>query len=401
MEQETKEPVREAPVVDTKVESLKVKNKPKPKQLAKKDNSPAKIDLTKTQDNAVSKSSTVHVDENKQTGDVQQVEGGISQSGLQEVTQEKEETKQEESGTPNEEVTIVNASNGHINKDSVEKNLKSQQSNSTDLPENIEKLVEFMKDTGGNIEDYMRLNADYSTIEDTALLKEYYKSNKPYLSQEEIELQLEDQFAYDEDYDDEKTVLRKRTAIKEEVEKAKSFLEETKSKYYQEIKLRPGTTQEQQKAMDFFNRYNDRQQIAEKQHEEFKKDTNQYFSDFKGFDFNVGEKKFKYQIGNPSDVANKQSNIQDFVKTFLNEDGTVNDYNGYHKAIYAARNVDTLVKHFYEQGVSDATKNVVASSKNINKEARPTGGEDISIGGMKIKAVSGVDSSKLKINRKR
>ncbi len=156
MEQETKEPVREAPVVDTKVESLKVKNKPKPKQLAKKDNSPAKIDLTKTQDNAVSKSSTVHVDENKQTGDVQQVEGEISQSGLQEVTQEKEETKQEESGTPNEEVTIVNASNGHINKDSVEKNLKSQQSNSTDLPENIEKLVEFMKDTGGNIEDYMR-----------------------------------------------------------------------------------------------------------------------------------------------------------------------------------------------------------------------------------------------------
>lgn len=395
---EEKAPVREEPVVDTKVESLKIKNKPKPKKLASTSKEPAKIDLNKKEKNAVpeqeSKKEVLQsTEQSKETGEKTEV-------GLQEMgsTHKKPEKPTEEK---EEEITVINA-NKNINTKSVEENLKNQQSNSDELPENVDKLVKFMKETGGNIEDYLRLNADYSNIEDTALLKEYYKSNKPYLTQEEIELQLEDKFAYDEDYDDEKTVLRKRAAIKEEVEKAKSFLEETKNKYYDEIKLRPGTTQEQQKAIDFFNRYNDRQQIAQKQHEEFKKDTNKYFNEFKGFDFNIGERKFKYQIGNPSEVANKQSDIQDFVKTFLNEDGTVNDYDGYHKAIYAARNIDTIAKHFYDQGVTDATKNVIASSKNINKEARPSGREeDLTLGGMKIKAVTGIDSSKLKIKRKR
>ena len=392
---EEKAPVREEPVVDTKVESLKIKNKPKPKKLASTSKEPAKIDLNKKEENAVqeqeSKKEVLQsTEQSKETGEKTEV-------GLQEVgsTHKEPEKPTEEK----EEVTVIN-SNKNIDTKSVEENLKNQQK--YEVPENLDKLVNFMKDTGGTVEDYVRLNADYSTVDDTMLLKEYYKQSKPYLEKDEIELQLEDRFGYDEDYDDEKTVRRKKLAMKEEIAKAKNFLEETKSKYYDEIKLRPGTTQEQQKAMDFFNRYNDRQQIAQKQHEEFKKDTNRYFNEFKGFDFNIGEKKFKYQIGNPSEVANKQSDIQDFVKTFLNEDGTVNDYDGYHKAIYAARNIDTIAKHFYDQGVTDATKNVIASSKNINKEARPSGREeDLTLGGMKIKAVTGIDSSKLKIKRKR
>ena len=392
---EEKAPVREEPVVDTKVESLKIKNKPKPKKLASTSKEPAKIDLNKKEENAVQeqdskKEMLQSTEQSKETGEKTEV-------GLQEVgsTHKEPEKPTEEK----EEVTVIN-SNKNIDTKSVEENLKNQQK--YEVPENLEKLVNFMKDTGGTVEDYVRLNADYSTVDDTMLLKEYYKQSKPYLEKDEIELQLEDRFGYDEDYDDEKTVRRKKLAMKEEIAKAKNFLEETKSKYYDEIKLRPGTTQEQQKAMDFFNRYNDRQQIAQKQHEEFKKDTNRYFNEFKGFDFNIGEKKFKYQIGNPSEVANKQSDIQDFVKTFLNEDGTVNDYDGYHKAIYAARNIDTIAKHFYDQGVTDATKNVIASSKNINKEARPSGREeDLTLGGMKIKAVTGIDSSKLKIKRKR
>ncbi len=390
-----KAPVREEPVVDTKVESLKIKNKPKPKKLASTSKEPAKIDLNKKEENAVqeqeSKKEVLQsTEQSKETGEKTEV-------GLQEVgsTHKEPEKPTEEK----EEVTVING-NKNIDTKSVEENLKNQQK--YEVPENLDKLVNFMKDTGGTVEDYVRLNADYSTVDDTMLLKEYYKQSKPYLEKDEIELQLEDRFGYDEDYDDEKTVRRKKLAMKEEIAKAKNFLEETKSKYYDEIKLRPGTTQEQQKAMDFFNRYNDRQQIAQKQHEEFKKDTNRYFNEFKGFDFNIGEKKFKYQIGNPSEVANKQSDIQDFVKTFLNEDGTVNDYDGYHKAIYAARNIDTIAKHFYDQGVTDATKNVIASSKNINKEARPSGREeDLTLGGMKIKAVTGIDSSKLKIKRKR
>jgi len=164
--------------------------------------------------------------------------------------------------------------------------------------------------------------------------------------------------------------------------------------------LRPGVTQDQQKAMDFFNRYNEEQNVAVKQHEAFKSNTNEYFSkEFKGFDFNIGEKKFRYGVKNPDDVATKQSNITNTIKKFLNNDGSVKDVKGYHKAMYAAENADTIAKHFYEQGKSDATRELIAKSKNIKEDIRPTSG-DVFVGGLKVKAVSGVDSSKLRIKKR-
>jgi len=269
------------------------------------------------------------------------------------------------------------------------------------LPENIEKLVAFMEETGGTIEDYTRLNADYSNTDDKTLIKEYYKKNKPYLDSEDLDLLLED-FDYDEDIDEERDIRKKKLAFKEEVAKAKNFLEETKSKYYDEIKLRPGVTQEQQKAMDFFNRYNKQQEQAEQQHETFKNNTKKLFSDdFKGFDITVGEKKYKYNIQNKNKVAENQSNITNLVGKFLNENGDVVDHAGYHKAIYAADNVDKIAAHFYEQGKADAIKDVVNKSKNLSDtKARTTQG-DVFIGGMKVKAISGADSTKLKIKTKR
>ena len=269
------------------------------------------------------------------------------------------------------------------------------------LPENIEKLVSFMEETGGTIEDYTRLNADYSNVDDKTLIKEYYKKNKPYLDSEDLDLLLED-FDYDEDLDEEKDIRKKKLAFKEEVAKAKNFLEETKSKYYDEIKLRPGVTQEQQKAMDFFNRYNKEQEQAEQQHQMFKDRTKKLFSnDFKGFDINVGEKKYKYNIQNVDKVAENQSNITNLVGKFLDENGNVKDVNGYHKAIYAAENVDKIAAHFYEQGKADAVKEVVNKSKNLSDtEGRKSQG-DVFVGGMKVKAISGADSTKLKIKTKR
>ena len=269
------------------------------------------------------------------------------------------------------------------------------------LPENIEKLVSFMEETGGTIEDYTRLNADYSNVDDKTLIKEYYKKNKPYLDSEDLDLLLED-FEFDEDIDEEKDVRKKKLAFKEEVAKAKNFLEETKSKYYDEIKLRPGVTQEQQKAMDFFNRYNKEQEQAEQQHQLFKDNTKKLFSDdFKGFDINVGEKKYKYNIQNKDKVAENQSNITNLVGKFLDEYGNVKDVNGYHKAMYAAENVDKIASHFYEQGKADAVKDVVNKSKNLSDtKARTTQG-DVFIDGFKVKAISGADSTKLKIKTKR
>ena len=269
------------------------------------------------------------------------------------------------------------------------------------LPENIEKLIAFMEETGGTIEDYTRLNADYSSVDDKALLKQYYKKTKPYLESEDVNLMLED-YDYDEDIDEERDIRKKKLAFKEEVAKARGFLENTKSKYYDEIKLRPGVTQEQQKAMDFFNRYNKEQEQAEQQHRMFKDNTKKLFSDdFKGFDINVGEKKYKYNIQNIDKVAENQSNITNLVGKFLDENGNVQDVNGYHKAIYAAENVDKIASHFYEQGKADAVKDVVNKSKNLTDTKARTSQGDVFIDGFKVKAISGADSTKLKIKTRK
>ena len=214
------------------------------------------------------------------------------------------------------------------------------------LPENIEKLVSFMEETGGSVEDYVRLNADYSSIDDKTLLKEYYKKEKPYLDNSDIDLLLED-FQYDEDLDEDKDIRKKKLAFKEEVAKARRFLNETKDKYYADIKLKSNVNPDAQKAMDFFNRYNKQQETAKQQHEEFKNNTKKLFTeDFEGFDISVGEKKYRYKIQNTDAVAEKQSNINNLIGKFLDSNGAVKDYSGYHKAMYAAENVDRIASHF-------------------------------------------------------
>ena len=186
----------------------------------------------------------------------------------------------------------------------------------------------------------------------------------------------------------------------EEVAKAKSFLEEVKSKYYDEIKLKPSINKDQQKALDFFNRYKEDQEANEKKYQRFQNDTKSMFSnEFKGFEFNLGEKSFRYAVNNAETIAERQSDINNLVKKFLNKDGEVQDVKGYHKAIYAAENVDSIAKHFYEQGKADAVKDIVAKSNNITTEPRQNASE-LNLGGFRVKAVNGVDSSKLKIQKR-
>ena len=268
------------------------------------------------------------------------------------------------------------------------------------LPENIEKLIDFMKDTGGTVQDYARLNADYSNVNEDALLKEYYKKAKPHLDAEEVDFVLEEAFSFDTDIDEERDIKKKKLAKKEAVVEAREFLEDLKKEYYDEIKMRPGVNQEQQKAMDFFNRYNDEQQLATQKHEQFIDNTKQFFTDdFKGFDFEVGEKRFRYGVKDPNAVAENQSNLNNFVGKFLDTEGNVKDTKGYHKAMYAAQNIDKIVNHFYEQGKTDGIKNVVEGSKNPSAAVRQEGTQDIFIGGLKVRAIDGVSSSKLKIKK--
>ena len=383
---------------------FKIKKKTTPKKLTE-----TKDNITKV--NVNPKEPLIQLEDNVTKVEIKKEEDAIQIGGTKEVsgdTSSGDSVKMEESVSESNETTegfspiqeVTEAEVKEVEAE-VKEAIRDEKILGKPLPENIEKLVSFMEETGGTIEDYTRLNADYSSIDDVTLLKEYYKKNKPYLESDDIDLLLED-FVIDEDLDEERDVRKKKLAFKEEVAKAKNFLEETKSKYYDEIKLRPGVTQEQQKAMDFFNRYNKEQKQAEQQHQLFKDNTKKLFSDdFKGFDISVGEKKYKYNIQNKDKVAENQSNITNLVGKFLDESGNVQDVNGYHKAMYAAENVDKIAAHFYEQGKADAVKDVINKSKNLSDtKARTTQG-DVFLNGFKVRAISGADSTKLKIKTKK
>ena len=362
-----------------------------------------KVDLSKKpEEDAVQTQETddsnVVVEESKDSGnsegvveEVRATEEGVTESPIELV---------EDEDNNNEEVTMVGGTESPDASQKQEKVLP--QAETQELPENVEKLVAFMKETGGTVEDYARLNADYSNVDGEALLIEYYKQSKPHLDSEEIQFVIEDSFKFDEDLDEARDIKKKKLAYKEEVAKAKNYLDSLKDKYYAEIKLRPGVNQEQQKAMDFFNRYNEEQELNKANQNRFHDQTNKLLnSDFKGFDFKVGEKKFRYGVKDPVKVADNQKDISTFIKTFLNDKGEVVDTKGYHKALYAARNADTIANHFYEQGKTDAIKNQLAKSKNISTEPRKTQDGNVFIDGFKVKAVSGQDSSKLRIKTRK
>ena len=376
---------------------LKTK-KPSVKKLAKP-NDIIKVDLTpKKEEDAIQEQSTdasVLRTEQPEVGLPEVVERNEEQKVVtQEVVEENPIVIQEitEEEVEAEAIQLVEEANAAI---------ENKETTGKQLPENIEKLVSFMEETGGSVEDYVRLNADYSNVDNTTLLKEYYKNTRPHLDAEEVSFLIEDAFSWDEDIDDERDIKKKKLAFKEEVAKAKTHLDGLKSKYYEEIKLRPGITQEQKNAMDFFNRYNEEQNVAKQQHESFKNNTKELFNnDFKGFDFAIGEKKFRYSVQNPSQVAENQSNINNLIKKFLNDKGDVVDTKGYHKAMYAAENVDKIANHFYEQGKADAVKEVISSSKNIDATPRQSP-SDIYINGLKVRAISGADSSKLKVQTRK
>ena len=269
------------------------------------------------------------------------------------------------------------------------------------LPENIQKVVDFMQETGGSLDDYVRLNADYSSIDDQTLLREYYKQTKSHLDNDEINFLLEDKFSYDEELDDNRDIKRKKLAYKEEVNGARKFLNSLKDKYYDEVKLNSNLTPDQQQAIEFYNTYNKQQEelsaVQQKQSEQFTNLTNKVFNEeFKGFDFKVGENKYRFKVNDVQQTKQVQSDIVESFRTFLDENNMLKDAQGYHKALFAARNADTLANHFYEQGKADALRQLEAESKNINMDPRKTSAGVIETSGVKVRAISGEDSSKLR-----
>ena len=386
------EQVAEEPKVDDKVEKIKVKKKSTMKKL-NQDDEVVKVDLTKPKENADTEQETADVASDKQTETVQEVVEEVPQE--QTTVQDEEQPVVEEITSDVEEVA-----------EAVEEAIVESMETGEKLPENIQKLVDFMEETGGDLNDYVKLNQDYSKLDNQSLLKEFYNQTKPHLDTEEIDFMMEDYFSYDEEIDDERDIKRKKLAMKEQVAQARQHLDSAKSKYYEDIKYGSKLTGEQQKAIDFFNRYNteskEQQEVAEKQHRTFLNKTNQLFNkDFKGFEYNVGDKKFRFNVKNSDTVKDTQSDINNFVKKFLNKNNEMEDAKGYHKSMYTAMNADSIANHFYEQGKADALKDSVAKSKNISMDPRQQHSGDINTGGMKVK-VLGENSNdfKFKIKQK-
>ncbi len=275
------------------------------------------------------------------------------------------------------------------------------------IPEGIGDLVNFMNETGGSMQDYVRLNKDYDKLDNDNLLKEYYNTTKPHLNSEEINFLVEDNFSYDDEIDDAKDIKRKQLAFKEELAKAKAHLHGQKEKYYKEVKPSANLNLEQQKAIDFFNRYSNEQQavaqVKEKATDTFNQKTNEVFNqEFKGFDFNIDNRKFKFKLKDVDKVKNTQMDIMNVVGSYLDKDNvTLQDGYGYHKALFAAKNADSIANHFYQLGKTEAVKEISAESKNINMDPRQSSGGFVESGGIKVRAISGDDSSKLRIKLKK
>ena len=273
------------------------------------------------------------------------------------------------------------------------------------LPENIQKLVDFIDETGGSVEDYVLLNQDFSKMDDMSALREYYARTKSHLDAEEINFLIEENYNFDEEVDDERDIRKKKIALKEQVAEAKAYLDGQKSKYYEEIKAGSNLSPEQQKAMDFFNRYNkESEEIQNRTNEEIKRFTmktdNVFNNKFKGFEYNVGDKKFRFNVSDVNKVKETQSDVNNYIRKFLDKDGFMDDAAGYHKGLFTAMNADAIAKHFYEQGKSDALKDSIAKSKNINMDPRQSAPQ-FEAGGIKARVLGDSSSDfKFKIKKK-
>ena len=378
------------------------------------DDGTIKVDFSK---NAVQEQSTDEIpvrDESETSGEVQEesIEETVEQPAA-ESTVETEESVQEPVEETVEETVLQEITDEEIEEvadelqEEVEEAIEEAQQSGVELPENIQKVVDFMNDTGGTLEDYVRLNTDYSQLNEDQLLREYYQTANPHLDIEDINFLMEDKFSFDEELDDEREVRRKKVERKQELAKAKNHLDGLKSKYYDEIKMGSRLSPDQQKAVDFFNRYNKESEEAaknaERQTARFKQESAKVFNDkFEGFDFNVGEKKYRFKVKNAGEVKDTQGDINNFIKKFLNEKGEMSDAKGYHKSLFTAMNADQVAQHFYEQGRSDALKDSMNSAKNVNMDPRGVHEKVTTANGWTMRAVdSGQSSSKLKVRFKK
>jgi hypothetical protein len=284
--------------------------------------------------------------------------------------------------------------------------LFSQKENTESLPEEVSKYLDFKKKTGRGFNDFVKVNKNYDEISDEQLLKEYYSLTESDLDNEDIQYLMNDKFGFDEDLDDEKDIKKKNIAKKREVSKAKKYLNDLKENYSVPLEssgssIPKETLNELEKYKEFLNQSKTTQEANQRKNDYFLKQTDKVFdSEFKGFEFNVGDKKISYAYGDTLEMKAKQKDLNNFVKNYVGEDGLIKDASGWHRALSAAMNPEKFAQYFYEQGKADAIGDVSKKSKNINMNVRQTP-QAIGDTGFKARQVSDTSGRGLKIRSKK
>jgi hypothetical protein len=393
---------REAEVLEKAIESGEVDEKYSPKEV----DGVVKVNLDKfkeKEEDAIQERETTKVSVDVPSEDSQEVDGEVRVESDKEDTSKEE--KVEESDGPLE---LINEKEEEEVKEIItpstsEKVEQTQEKLEQVLPENVDKLVKFMEETGGTVEDYVNLNRDVSKMDNVDLLREYYRTTKPHLDANDVDFLFNKNFGYDGETDDPSDVKAKQLAFKEELYNAQNHFKTSREKYYADLKLRKqeSVDPEYAKAMEYYQSSLKKNEDHNNLQQTFLKKTDDVFSDkFKGFDFKVGENKYRFKVDDAKKVKEYQSDMSNFVGEFLDKDGAIGDAQGYHRAMFAAKNADKIANHFYEQGRADAIRSAAKDSKNINMSPRQDNMTNKSNDQPKVRAVQDNNPNKLRVKWK-
>jgi len=277
--------------------------------------------------------------------------------------------------------------------------LMSARKDSEKLPEDVAAYFKYKKETGRSLEDYVKLQQDFSKLDPDSLLKEYLTITEEGLDPEDIDSIMED-YVYDEDLDDESVIKKTKLAKKKIIAKAKRFFSEQQEVYKQPLESRESSAsqnEEFQAYKQYVSKAKTQQEESNRKADWFSKKSDDLFgSEFKGFKFNVDNNEMLFSPGNASELRKAQDTPMNFVNKFLDDSGMLNDAEGYHRSLAIAMNPEKFASFFYEQGKSNATEDVIRKTKNINMTER-TAPEVSTKGGFQVKSVSQPSSRGLRI----
>jgi uncharacterized protein (DUF2164 family) len=284
--------------------------------------------------------------------------------------------------------------------------LAQEKQESEQLPEDVAAYLKYKKETGRGIKDFLKVNESFDDKDPDKLLAEYYAETQEDLDQDDINFMLREQFGYDEDLDEESEVKRRKLAKKKELAKAKKYFEEQREKYKAPLESSglpsSGVDQEELRSyQEYLASAKTAQDENQKRYEWFQKKTDEVFSnEFKGFEFNVGDKSLVFTPAEAAEIKKTQSDITNFIGKYVGKDGLLEDAKGYHKALAVAMNSERFAKFFYEQGMADAVDDLSRKSKNINMDMRQAP-QQVGKGGVKVAAVNQDSGSGLRIRSKK